>query len=222
MKKQLNYHILSAQVCILACIGDIVILFVLGKYFPGYSQLKDTISHLGSTVSPVSKLISTWSVLLGIIFITFGITFKKVFADKGKISELASWLIILYGIGEGIGSGIFKADQIANLPTTSGIIHEIFGAIGVFSVVILPLIASKVITKEEKSSFQLISKIVFVLGLTLLLLFVFRFSNYKASFLFIYKGLWQRLFLFNIYIYLSTIAFLIIKRQRTHSIGISL
>lgn len=213
MKKQLNYQILSAQVCILACIGDIIILFVLGEYFPGYSQLKDTISHLGSTVSPVSTVVSTWSVLLGIIFIAFGIAFKKVFADKGKASGLASWLIILYGIGEGIGSGIFKSDQVANLPTTSGIIHEIFGAIGVVSVLILPLIATKVITKEEKASFQLTSKIVFVLGFILLSLFVLRFSNYKASFLFIYKGLWQRLFLLDIYIYLSTIAFAVIKKQ---------
>ena len=214
MKKHLNLTTLSAQTCIIACITDVVLLFVFGEYFPGYSQLKDTISHLGSTTSPVSTLISTWSVLLGIIFIAFGIAFKNEFANKGKISGLASWLIILYGIGEGIGSGIFKADQIANLPTTSGIIHEIFGAIGVISVLILPLIAPKVMPKEEKASFQLISKIVFVLGFILLLLFVLRFSNYKASFLFIYKGLWQRLFLFNIYFYLSTTAIIMIRRQR--------
>ena len=214
MKIFSKFIFISAVTCILACIGDFLAIFIFGAYFPGYSQLKDTISLLGSSGSPVSREISFWWCIIGVIFIFFGIGFKKEFAGKGFYAKFATWLIMLYGIGEGIGSCAFKADHRAIGITTSGIIHDILGGIGMTAILFLPLVMQKVITRTEMPGFFRMSKIVFISGLIAILLFLFRYSTNEDNFFTIYKGLWQRLYLLTTYIYLTTIAVIMIKRQK--------
>lgn len=195
--------------------GDLISLFVLGTTYPGYSHLKDTVSKLGSSKSPASVQISILWVIVGVLLIIFGIGFYKFFLKRGRYAKLASGLIILYGIGEGIGSGAFKADRITNVLTTSGIIHEVFGGIGVISILLFPLIMQKVITKNEKPVFYQMSQIVFISGIILILLFLLRYLPDQTNFFAMYKGLWQRLFILNTYIYLLSIAFQMIKSQKS-------
>jgi hypothetical protein len=213
MKKSSNYIVLSAVSCIIICFGEFVTIFVLGLYFPGYNQLKDTMSHLGASVSPVGNIISAWWIIMGILMIFFGTGFQKAFSEKEIYSKWASWLILLYGAGEGIGSGAFKADHLTNGLTTSAIIHNVVGGIGVTAILLLPLVMQKVITKHEMPLFFHLSKIVFIAGLVTVLLFMFRYSTNDHNFIAIYKGLWQRLFMFNTYIYLTVIAIIMIKKQ---------
>jgi hypothetical protein len=214
LKNSSKYIIASAMACIITCIGDFMSIFVFGAFFPGFSHLKDTVSSLGSSISPVSDEISIWWILTGILFIFFATGFKKEFSRKGANTKFASWSIILYGFGEGIGSGAFKADHLVNGITTSAIIHNILGGIGLTAILLLPLIMQRVITKNEMQSFHRISKIVFISGIITLLLFLLRYLFNEDNFFTIYKGLWQRLFMLNTYIYLITIAILMIKRQK--------
>jgi hypothetical protein len=213
MKETARYIIISAIFCIIACMGEFVALFVCGAYYPGYSHLRDTMSSLGSSVSPVSDEISIWWIIMGLLFIFFGTGFKKAFSDKGLYCNIASWLIILYGFGEGIGSGAFKADHVANGPSILLTIHDILGGIGVIAILLLPLIMQKVIDKNEMPGFYRMSKIIFISGIITVLLFLFRFSSNENNFFTVYKGLWQRLFMLNTYIYLATIAIIMIKNS---------
>ncbi len=213
MKNYSKYITSSALACIIACIGEFVFLFILGAYYRGYSQLKDTMSSLGASDSPVSDVISIWWIIMGVLFIFFGTGFKKAFSDKGWYAKLASWLIIIYGLGEGIGSGAFKADHVATGLTAFAIIHDIVGGIGVLAVLLLPLVMQKVVVKYEMPVFYRMSQLVFITGIITILLFLFRYSPDKNNFFAIYKGLWQRLFMLNTYIYMTTIAVLIIRRR---------
>ena len=213
MKKTGIYIPVSALLCIFACIGEFVVMFVFGASYPGYNHLYDTMSALGASVSPVSVEVSFWWVIMGVFMILFGIGFQEAFREKGRIATLASWLIILYGLGEGIGSGLFRADHTLSGLTISAIIHDILGGIGVASILLLPFIMQKVIPKIEKPAFFRMSQIFFITGLFTKLLFLFRYSSDENNFLSLYKGLWQRLFMLNTYIYLTTIAILMIKRK---------
>ena len=213
MKKSTQYIIVSAVACIIVCIGEFVTLFVFGAYYPGYNHLKDTMSVLGASVSPVADEISLWWVIVGIFLIFFGTGFRKAFSEKGLYAKGASWLIMLYGFGEGIGSGAFKANHIANELTISGIIHNIFGGIGVTAILLLPLIMQKVVTKNEMPVFFRMSKIIFITGIITVLLFLFRYLSNENNFFTVYKGLWQRLFMLNTYTYLTTIAILMIRKH---------
>ena len=214
MKKNETFIYVSAIVCIAVCIGEFVALFVLGSFYPGFNHLKDTMSSLGASNSPVSNEISTWWVIMGLLFIFFATGLRKAFSEKGLYSKIASWLIILYGFGEGIGSGAFKADHIANSLKTSAVIHDTLGGLGVIAVLILPLIMQKVITKNEMPVFYRLSKIVFIAGIVTVGLFLFRYSSDENNFFTLYKGLWQRLFMLNTYLYFSSIAFIMIKQNK--------
>lgn len=214
MKKNETFIYVSAIVCIAVCIGEFVALFVLGSFYPGFNHLKDTMSSLGASNSPVSNEISTWWVIMGLLFIFFATGLRKAFSEKGLYSKIASWLIILYGFGEGIGSGAFKADHIANSLKTSAVIHDTLGGLGVIAVLILPLIMQKVITKNEMPVFYRLSKIVFIAGIVTVGLFLFRYSSDENNFFTLYKGLWQRLFMLNTYLYFSSIAFIMIKQYK--------
>ncbi len=214
MQKSNNYIITSAVACILACVGEFVSIFVLGEYYPGYNQMRDTMSSLGASVSPVSDIISTWWIIMGVLMIFFGTGFNKAFHEKGKFARIAALLIIFYGLGEGIGSGAFKADHIADEPTILAIIHDIVGGIGVTAILIFPMIMQKVIDKNERPGFYRMSKIFFITGILTIFLFLFRYSSDENNFLAVYKGFWQRMFMLNTYIYLTTIAIITIKKAK--------
>lgn len=208
--------------CFIACIGDFWVTFTLGEYKPGYSHLLHTMSMLGVSSSPVSAIISAWWILLGLLMIFFAIGFAQAFVYRQWEVKISTWLIILYGLGEGLGSGLFKADRVNNSLTLAGNIHEVMGAVGTIALLTLPLLMIRIIPRSSNPGFHTLSWIVFITGFSMLLMFLFRFSSFHLEGLLIYKGLWQRLFVLDYYIYLIVIAVIMIKKQqvpfKTHSI----
>jgi hypothetical protein len=210
-----NIRILIAACAgIVACVGDFAVLFILGTFYPGYNQLKDTMSSLGASVSPISNLISIWWIILGFLFVIFGLGFRLSFDTKSKNAALASWSIIIYGIGEGIGSGAFKADRIHNALTLSATVHDFLGGIGIIFILVLPLLMLRIIPKSQNQSFRTISWIVFITGTISLILFTCRFLPDTTNFITTHKGLWQRVFMAIIYTYLVLIAIRMIRTRK--------
>ena len=218
MRKSPDYITLSALAGILAILIDIVSMFTYGFLRLGYNSMNETVSSLGSSGSLMSTQISAIWIIVGVLLILFGLGFRKAFSEKGRFAIGASWLIILYGFGEGIGSGIFRADRIANSPTILGVIHEILGSMGVIAILFLPLVMQKVITKKENPLLQIVSIIVFVLGAVFMVFFLFRFSTDGNNFFYLYKGLWQRLFILITSIYLLSIALFMIKKHQKQKV----
>lgn len=206
--------IISSIACFIACIGDFLATFILGDFYPGYSQLRNTMSLLGVTDSPVSGIISTWWIILGFLIILFSLGFRKAFGSDKKYVKIATWLLILYGLGEGLGSGLYKADHVNNSLTTSAIIHEIMGGIGIFAILVLPLAMKKIIPRTANPGFHKFSLIVFFAGIFLLVLFSLRLFYQGSNEFILYKGLWQRLFVLDYYLYLIIIAVMMIKKQQ--------
>jgi len=216
-KKIISYS--SAILCVTACIADLVLIYFFGKQIPGFNQLNSTLSSLGISSSPVAGAVTIWSVTLGVIFLFFAFGFRATFHTYGKQINKAAWLIVLYGLGENIASGIFRAERINGKLTDMAIVHDILGGIGIVAVLLLPLILRKIFTQFSYPIFFRFSGIVFALGLISTLLFSFRIEYFAGSFLYNYSGLWQRIFLINIYIYFSIIAFMMIQGvSRLHQI----
>lgn len=201
--------------CFTGCIGDFWFTFLLADYNPGYSHLFQTMSMLGTANSPVAEIISAWWIILGFLIILFALGFAQAFVYHRWEVKISTWLLILYGLGEGLGSGLFKADHANQSMTLSGNLHEVMGAIGTLAILILPLLMMRIIPRIPHPVFHTLSWIVFFTGLVLLNLFVFRFSSYNLEGPFLYKGLWQRLFVLDYYIYLIIIAVIMIKRQQS-------
>jgi hypothetical protein len=207
---------IASIACFIGCIGDFWITFVLGNYDPGYSQLHNTMSALGISSSPVSGIISTWWILLGILMIIFAYGLGKAFGFDNRYVKLAAILLVLYGLGEGFGSGIFKADHVKNSLTDSAIVHEIMGGIGVAAIVIFPLAMNKVIPRTNNPGFHILSLTAFIVGLFFLTMFLIRILPEEPNKVSLYKGLWQRLFVLDYYLYMMVIAVIMIKKQQVN------
>jgi len=207
----------GAFACFIGCTGDFLSLFILGSKYPGYNQLSNTMSSLGSSASPVSDLISVLWIILGGLMVIFAIGFRTAYSPADRYVKIAFWLLILYGLGEGLGSGLFKADLINNKYTFSFIIHDILGGAGVVAILILPVIVTRINQFSVSRDFLKFSRIVLILGILFLILFSFRFlagkniviSNKVAE----YTGLWQRLLIIDFYFYLMVIALKMLKKQ---------
>ena len=214
LKTSSIYPVITAYGCILACIGGFAALFIFGAMYPGYSHLKDTISYLGMSASPVSGQISTCWIIVGVTLVFFGTGFNKAFSENRKYVNIASWLIIIYGLGDEVGSGAFKADLVGDRMSAAYLIHDTIGGIGVTGILFLPLIMMKIFCKEEMPGFHRLSKVIFITSIIMVGLFLFRFSPDQSIFFAVYKGIWQRMFALSIYSYFIAIAILMIKRQK--------
>jgi hypothetical membrane protein len=201
----------GSAACFIGCIGDFLSLFILGSHYPGYSQLHNTMSSLGSTASPVSGIISAMWVILGLLMIVFAFGFKEALPRDDKYVKAVFWLLILYGLGEGAGSGLFKADTVSGTYTISFIVHDILGSAGLIAILILPLIVQKIKPYFSGRCFLRYSVITVVSGTLFLVLFSFRFIGNETNALSSLKGLWQRLFVLVYYIYLTVLAIKMIR-----------
>ncbi len=213
-----NKFILIASIaCFIACIGDMLSSFILGTYYySGYNYLWQPISVLGASVSPVSELMSTCWIVAGILFIIFAIGLRMAFSTVGKSIKLAAWLIIIYGLGEEIGSGVFPGNHIGNQLTTIGIVHNIVGGFGITALLILPLVFQKIIPKFQYPKMFKFSWFVMIFGLITILLFTASKLVEPSNNIISYRGLWQRLFLLNYYIYLMVISSIMVSSYSKH------
>ena len=206
-----NLVIASVIACFTACIGDFLTMFLLGSKYPGYNHLLNTMSSLGASESPVSFIISLWWVILGLLIILFAFGFRTAFSPGNKYLNVAFWFLIIYGLGEGMASGLFKANLVNNSMTVSYIIHDILGGAGVIGILVLPLAVQKIEQFNFNKGFRKLSYIVFSLGMLFQILFTFRFFGVSNNFPGKYTGLWQRLFILIYYIYLIIIALKMIR-----------
>jgi hypothetical protein len=204
---------LGAVACFIGCAGDFVVIFFFGQFYPGYSQLNNTMSSLGATISPVSNIVSMSWIVLGLMFMFFAYVFGKFYSPSGKYINFAALLIAIYGLGEFIGSGLFKADHIGNTVTQSAVVHGITGSIGIAAMSVLPLVMLIIIPRAENRGLRRLSWIVFFSTLVLLVLFNYWYFHPEPNILTRLEGLWQRLLALNYYIYLSAIAYLMMKNQ---------
>ncbi len=213
MTKRKILVVSGAMAGLIACWGDFTALFIGGSRYPGYNHLTDTWSSLGASLSPVSDGMSLYWVITGILFIWFAVGFRFAFSPADSSVRMAALLIFLYGLGEGAGSGLFKADHVGDSLTFAAEIHNLVGGIGVLALLILPLVMPKIIPDSKFAGFHTLSRLIFIAGCLWLLLFLSRYLPYKESFFVRYKGLWQRLFVLNNYLYLTVIALRIIRNE---------
>ncbi len=214
MKEQSKNIILTltAISCFIATLGDFAVMGYAGSIYPGYRMLHDTESMLGASSSPVSEMTSAWWIILGLLFVIFGAGFRKAYHDGGRAAQIASWLIILYGVGEGMGSGIFHADYVDGYLTLPGKIHDALGGLGIAGMFILPLLVRKIIPRKKHPVLHSLAVPTIIIGLAVLILFsIAKLKSQPSEFITTWKGLWQRLLTLNFYVYLAFLAGVMLK-----------
>ncbi|MHA1518949.1 MAG: DUF998 domain-containing protein [Promethearchaeota archaeon] len=174
-------------------LADLLVPTIISKQYRSYNHLKDTISSLGTSESPVQKQQCMNLIIVGVLFSTFSLI--NWFIMEGKI-RAHHWYyigILIFGIGC-ILAGIFPEDPNDVEETSSGKIHGIASGLGFIFIISSLYWAIKI---PELVDLQFFSFVFFILAILTFLMFLF--SNSIKWRIFSYTGLYQRLNLIVIY-----------------------
>lgn len=199
---------ISAIVGILACIVDIGVVCFLETRFPGYKPIFQTMSDLGHEGSPVAAIISTWWIAMGLMFILFGYGFYECFRHLKK-ARTAGILLALYGIGEGLGSGLIPGAPGNIFDTPNSLFHNLLSGIGLLAAMLLPFVVMKMFDERQSTAYW-ISWLTTVFGIFFFLLFAISNFYHREGYWISYLGIWQRLYTFSYFLYFIYLASLML------------
>lgn len=211
MKTKRQFVIAASVAGLLAFVGDFSVTLALGFFYPNYNHFKLVMSELGSNQSPVAMWVNMWWITFGVLIIIFAIGFKQVFIPNGKAVVVTTILIMLFGIGAGIGAGLFPMEPGGTEITLVGKLHGICAGIGFLAIMFVPVVLLAVFPRTRWPRLYWLSVGVFVLGLVFFILFLASENAHSTGGLLSYTGLWQRLFLLNYYSYLSVLTLVMIQ-----------
>jgi hypothetical protein len=208
---------ISAVIGVLACLGDLCMIYLLGTRYPGYKPLLQAMSDMGHEGSPVARIVSTEWIIMGLMFIIFGYGFYRAFLHCNKMARTAGWLLALYGIGEGLGSGLIPGTPGKPFQTPWSIIHSGLGGVGVLAAILLPFAIINLFNARRSSNLYWYSWFTTVTGVLFFILF--SISNYyhpEGNWI-SYMGLWQRLFRLIYYLFFIYLAVRMLADKKAHS-----
>lgn len=207
-----SYGRIAVATCFAACIGDFAVTFVIGFLHGHYDFINQSESYLGTDDSPVAVYMNIWGVLFTILFVVCAWALRRTILSSGRWATIAVWLIAIYGIGEGMGSGLFPYNHVGAELTLSGKLHSLFSGIGVSALVALPYVLLKLFPASAFPALHRLFLIVAISAPTFILLFLLSKDNALP-----YKGLWQRLFILDYYLLLMVLAWQALPGKNTHS-----
>jgi hypothetical protein len=206
-KRFITWSYVALAACLVATICDLVSLAVFARLYPSYDPKLQPISALGATGSPLAQYVSGWWIFLGLVFLLFAFSYEKSNFLHNRAQLITAWLVGIYALCEETGSGLFPGNHLAGRLTTMGIVHNIFGAIGVIALMAIPFVLMQKYTNALHPAFYRFLWIISVAGLFFFMLFsISRFSLPRLYGLQTLHGFWQRLFVADYYCMLAVIA----------------
>ncbi len=175
----------ALALCAALFAADLAAPFVLGAFYPGYSQLHDTLSTLGHRQSPVSAITAAWLIAFGFGLGVAAILCWRRSSPGWRHSAFFSGLLA-FALGAGVVSGLFPEDLPSEAETLHGKLHGIGAGLGSIGLLIGLLCGAPLARRVA-------------LGLTWLScagFAAFLASKAPES----YAGLWQKLFLAPAYL----------------------
>ncbi|MBK8554415.1 MAG: DUF998 domain-containing protein [Lewinellaceae bacterium] len=206
--------LVGALACFALILGEFLTDAWFGSQFPGYNWRIQSISFLGESESPVADKVAVWSQLFTLLAFLFAWGFYR--ADLGRAGAIIAILIALYGLGEGIGSGMFPIPPLDAPRNANAFWHDVMGGVGDTALVLLPVMIWWLFPQWRTSAFSGYLLSVVVLGLVLAGCFLLSKFTHPTGGLLVYRGLWQRLYLLNYYIFLGVLAFKMVGEAQEH------
>jgi hypothetical membrane protein len=190
-----------------ALIGDFLIAYIISFFYHGYSHTKQVMSVLGSSSSPLAVYYNVWLVVLGVLFIISSINFYMVFFTVSKnLAIIGSALLLIFGIGAGILSGIFSVNELKEIETAASKIHGIGSGLGFMALMFIPLVISMLSFKQNDNIVAWVSLLFFTLSIVFFIFFILSEKELFQNSIIGLSGMWQRLVLAGIYMPLLIIA----------------
>jgi hypothetical membrane protein len=185
---------------------------ILGGLKPGYSHVYHTISELGETGSVTATQSSIVFILTGLMIMIFGygLHIRLIRGDRHVWSGI---LIILYGLLDFVGSGIFPVDPGGTALTRVSVIHVYATLLGEFAAVSVPVWFHKDTEGlADWSNHRLFSKKMFYLSLLLMVFLGYCIVENTPSMSGTPIGLAQRLLVGDFLFWIMVTAYRLMKK----------
>lgn len=186
-----------------------------GSQLPGYNWKSESLSYLGQSGSPLEHGILVWGILFTTLITLFDYTFYQVYKSK-KWVLTATLFLLIYGLGEGFGSGFFPINPPDTIITLDGKLHNIFSGIGDAGLVLLPFVLMLMFPKKGNRKLHLYLWSVVGVGLIMATSFLIAKYDRPDNFILTYKGVWQRLYIFNYYFMLLILSLKMAKKLNSN------
>ena len=152
-----------------------------------------------------------WGVFSALLFTLFTYTFYQLYKTKKWIG-IATFFLIIYGLGEGLGSGCFPINPPDTIITMDAKLHNIFGGIGDTGLVLLPFVFMLMFPKKEHQKLHIYLWSVVGIGLVMASFFLIAKYFHPDNFILSFKGVWQRIYTFNYYLMLLVISWRMVRQ----------
>jgi hypothetical protein len=119
--------------------------------------------------------------------------------------------LLLYGFGEGIGSGLFPINPPDTSITVDGRWHNIYSGIGDTGMVLLPLWLMLMFPRKENRKLHAYLWTVVGIGLVMTSFFLVAKYYQPDNFILHDKGVWQRIYTLNYYVMLLVLSFKMLR-----------
>lgn len=194
-KSEVNFRVYLI-ILLVAAIGDLLIPTLISSGHPGYSHLRHTISTLGTDASPVQTFQCLNLMIVGTLFMLFSYGQYTLFRPLNWAKRLYVAGIVLFGVGT-VFAGLFPEDPRGVDETVSGKVHGVTSGIGFLFLILNPLWANWI---KEFDGMRRAHPVFLLLAAATFAAFMV--SETVDEGIFIYAGLFQRLNLLVLYVYL--------------------
>lgn len=184
----------------LAVISEWILPLALAPFVPGYLQFTNLISDFGEVGVPTHMAFKVWEVINGLLFLLSAPAFYEYF--KGTSKKLASWftaMLIIFSMTDCLLTGIFDRALTSNTQSITGMIHNYSSGIGDTALLISMFFLLKLYQKQGKKLITTLLLVAFIVSLGIQFLFVYPRIMPDSQFKIPYRGLWQRLNLWLLY-----------------------
>ncbi len=181
-----------------------------GSQFPGYNWKTQSLSYLGQSGSPVEHWVTLWGFGFSILILWFDYAFYLTYKQLRWI-KIAAFALLLFGLGEGIGSGCFPINPPGTPPTINSQLHNLFSGIGDTGIVLFPFLLMFIFPRHEHRKWHIYLWIVVLIGLVMASFFLTAKYLHPDNFILHFKGIWQRIYTFNYYAMLLALSVKMMK-----------
>ena len=182
----------------MALIAEFIVPFILGLFYPQYSEIKNAMGKLSNIFSPVRWYYRIWQVLVSVVFVFLGINIYTS-VSIWWLGLLMLGFICIFVVGAKILPTILSFTRVYQMETTLGYLNDFSQKIGSVCLQMASILTCTLFFIDGNLKLGALCSIISLAGIFLAC--INRLSHHHAfkDTIFAIQGIWEKSFLLCTY-----------------------